>query len=87
MTYVYAYDHSPPTSPGATSRCCSAARPRTSRRWPTDLGLPVPPAFTISTEACNAYLASGWPDGLDDEIRAHMARLEARVGRRFGEPA
>ncbi len=50
-----------------------------------DLGLPVPPAFTISTVACKAYLASGWPDGLDEELRAHMARLEALVGRRFGD--
>jgi pyruvate,orthophosphate dikinase len=53
----------------------------------TELGLPVPPAFTITTAACNAYLADGWPDGLDAEIREHMARLEARVGRRFGDPA
>ena len=53
----------------------------------TELGLPVPPAFTITTAACNEYLAGGWPDGLDDEIREHMARLEAIVGRRFGDPA
>ncbi|MEO5965168.1 MAG: PEP/pyruvate-binding domain-containing protein, partial [Candidatus Limnocylindrales bacterium] len=52
-----------------------------------ELGLPVPPAFTISTAACNAYLAGGWPDGLDDEIRAAMAHLETRVGRRFGDAA
>ena len=41
-----------------------------------DLGLPVPPAFTISTAACNAYLADGWPDGLDAEIREHLATIE-----------
>ncbi len=52
-----------------------------------ELGLPVPPAFTISTAACNEYLASGWPDGLDDEIAEHMARIEAAVGRRFGDVA
>src|SRR5512140_465890 len=51
-----------------------------------DLGLPVPPAFTITTTACNEYLASGWPDGLDDEIREHLARIERLVGRRFGGP-
>ena len=51
-----------------------------------DLGLPVPPAFTISTAACTEYLADGWPGGLDDELRAHMARMEERVGRRFGDP-
>jgi pyruvate,orthophosphate dikinase len=53
----------------------------------TELGLPVPPAFTISTAACNAYLASGWPDGLDEEVRAHMTRMETLVGRRFGDAA
>jgi len=52
-----------------------------------DLCLPVPPAFTISTAACTAYLADGWPAGLDGEIRDHMSELEQRVGRRFGDPA
>jgi Phosphoenolpyruvate synthase/pyruvate phosphate dikinase len=52
-----------------------------------DLGLPVPPAFTITTAACNVYLANGWPDGLDAEIREHLATIEQRVGRRFGDPA
>ena len=53
----------------------------------SDLGLPVPPAFTISTTACNEYLAGGWPAGLDAELRQHMARMEERVGRRFGDPS
>jgi pyruvate,orthophosphate dikinase len=52
-----------------------------------DLGLPVPPGFAITTETCRAYLADGWPDGLDDELRERMAEVEAAVGRRFGEPA
>ena len=52
-----------------------------------ELGLPVPPGFVISTEACRAYLAGGWPDGLDDEIREGMAAIEAAVGRRFGDAA
>src|SRR3954451_5597711 len=53
----------------------------------TELGLPVPPGFVISTEACRAYLESGWPAGLDEEIRAHLHEVEERVGRRFGDPA
>ena len=52
-----------------------------------DLGLPVPPGFAISTEACRAYLAGGWPDGLDDEIRAGMGAIETVIGRRFGDAA
>jgi pyruvate,orthophosphate dikinase len=49
-----------------------------------DLRLPVPPGFVITTEACRAFLAGGWPDGLDDELRARMAEIESAVGRRFG---
>jgi pyruvate, orthophosphate dikinase len=52
-----------------------------------ELELPVPPAFAITTEACNAFLAAGWPTGLEDEIRQHLARLEALAGRRFGDPS
>jgi pyruvate, orthophosphate dikinase len=51
------------------------------------LGLPVPPGFTISTEACRAYLASGAvPDGLDAEIAEHLAALEAARGKTLGDP-
>ncbi|HEV8699572.1 MAG TPA: PEP/pyruvate-binding domain-containing protein, partial [Candidatus Limnocylindrales bacterium] len=52
-----------------------------------DLGLPVPPGFVISTAGCREFLGGGWPDGLDDEIRAAMAEVERKVGRRFGDPA
>ena len=50
-----------------------------------DLGLPVPPGFAISTEACRAYLAGCWPEGLGDEIRAGVAAIETAIGRRFGD--
>ena len=53
----------------------------------TELGLPVPPGFTLTTEACRAYLADGWPAGLDEELRVQMARVEEAVGRGFGDPA
>jgi pyruvate, orthophosphate dikinase len=53
----------------------------------TDLGLPVPPGFTITTGACMAFLREQWPPGLDDALRTHMDRLGERVGRRFGDPA
>ena len=52
----------------------------------TELGLPVPPGFAITTEACRAFLSTGWPQGLDDELTAAMRRLEDAVGRRFGNP-
>ncbi|NUT32460.1 MAG: pyruvate, phosphate dikinase [Hamadaea sp.] len=53
----------------------------------TRLGLPVPPGFTITTEACRAYLADKRvPDGLDAEVGTHLAALEQTMGRRLGDP-
>src|SRR5215218_4336805 len=53
----------------------------------TNIGVPVPPGFTISTGACNSYLASGgYVDGLRDEVAANLTRLEKATGRRFGDP-
>src|SRR4051795_9583201 len=52
----------------------------------TNLGLPVPPGFTISTEACRAYLEAGdLPEGLAGEIDEHLESLEKEMGRRLGE--
>ena len=55
----------------------------------TALGVPVPAGFTITTDACRAYMAAGKqvPDGLDDEVGAHIAALEERAGKRFGDPS
>ena len=84
VTWVFASD-APPAGSRGGARLLLGGKAANLATMAVDLGLPVPPAFTISTEACRAYLASGWPDGLDDEVRAAMARLEARVGRRFGD--
>ena len=52
----------------------------------TVLGLPVPPGFTITTEACRAYLATGAvPDGLAAEIGEHLHSLERVMGRKLGQ--
>jgi pyruvate,orthophosphate dikinase len=54
----------------------------------TNLGLPVPGGFTITTAACRRYLTDGRrPDGLDDEIAGHLGALEQAMGRRLGDPA
>jgi pyruvate,orthophosphate dikinase len=51
------------------------------------LGLPVPPGFTITTEACNRYYADGrqYPDGLAAQVEASLARVEEITGKRFGD--
>ena len=51
------------------------------------LGLPVPPGFTISTDACRAYMKGGWPDGLTDEVTRHLRALEKTMGKRLGDAA
>jgi pyruvate,orthophosphate dikinase len=54
----------------------------------TNLGLPVPAGFTITTHACQRYLAAGTrPGGLDEEIAEHLATLESAMGRRLGDAA
>ncbi|MDQ3823636.1 MAG: pyruvate, phosphate dikinase, partial [Actinomycetota bacterium] len=53
----------------------------------TQLGVPVPAGFTITTDACRAYMANGkrLPDGLESEVDAHLETLEERTGKRFGD--
>src|SRR5438045_5166122 len=53
----------------------------------TQLGVPVPAGFTITTDACRAFMASGGEvDGLDEEVAGHIGRLEQQTGKRFGDP-
>ncbi|HXH98593.1 MAG TPA: pyruvate, phosphate dikinase [Gaiellaceae bacterium] len=52
----------------------------------TQLGVPVPAGFTITTDACRAFMASGGEvAGLDEEVEQHIRRLEERTGKRFGD--
>jgi len=54
----------------------------------TRLGLPVPPGFTITTKACNAYSRSGrFPPGLLAQVEEALASVEAKTGKRFGDPS
>jgi len=53
----------------------------------TNLGLPVPPGFTITSEACRYYLEhDSMPEGLDDEIGRYLEALEREMGKRLGQP-
>ena len=53
----------------------------------TRAGLPVPPGFVVTTEACNAFFANGkkFPDGLWDQVKEGLTELEKKVGKRFGD--
>ena len=52
------------------------------------LGLPVPPGFTITTEACNRFFADGrrYHDGLEAQVGEALSRVASITGRRFGDP-
>ena len=54
----------------------------------TRIGLPVPPFFTVTTEACNAYLAEGekFPAGCWDQVITSLHKVEAASGKTFGDP-
>ena len=54
----------------------------------TAIGIPVPAGFTVTTEACVEYMRNGreLPPGLEDEIAAHLERLERKTGKRFADP-
>jgi pyruvate, orthophosphate dikinase len=53
----------------------------------TQMGVPVPAGFTITTDACRAYMSNGktLPDGLEGEIDSHLHALEQKTGKRFGD--
>jgi pyruvate,orthophosphate dikinase len=51
------------------------------------LDLPVPPGFTITTDACRAYMVGGWPEGLDGEIAKQVTKLEKHMGKKLGDAA
>ena len=55
----------------------------------TNIGVPVPPGFTITTDVCTEFYKSGrkLPRGLDDEVRAAVAKMEKLVGAKLGDPS
>ena len=55
----------------------------------TNIGLPVPPGFTVTTEACNAYFDAGkqFPDGMWEQVLEAMKTVEEQSGKGFGDPS
>jgi pyruvate,orthophosphate dikinase len=55
----------------------------------TRAGVPVPPGFTVSTEACNAYLAAGekFPDDMWEQEQTALKAVEEKTGKNFGDPS
>ena len=85
MPYVFDFDHRH-RRPPKDLKDLLGGKGANLAEMTSVLGLPVPHGFTISTEACRAYLEGGWPDGLDAEIAKARSRLERKMGRRIGDP-
>ena len=85
VPYVYAFDHKH-RKPPMTFKDLLGGKGANLAEMTTVLELPVPPGFTVSTDACRDYMRGGWPAGLDKEIAQHVAKLEKAMGRRLGDP-
>ncbi|QGG95626.1 pyruvate, phosphate dikinase [Actinomarinicola tropica] len=87
MQYVYGFDHEHPRPP-MELKDLLGGKGANLAEMVSVLDLPVPPGFTISTEACRHYLdAGGWPPELEGEVDAAVARLEELAGRQLGDPS
>ena len=85
MPLVYAFDHSHRRAPRELKDLLGGKGANLAEMMSV-LGLPVPHGFTITTDACRAYMRGGWPKGLNEEVERHVERLEKKMGRRLGDP-
>ena len=83
--FVYAFDHKH-RRPPMEMKDLLGGKGANLAEMTSVLGLPVPGGFTISTDACRAYMEAGWPAGLDAEVAKHLKQLEKTMGRRLGDP-
>ncbi|HEY7073563.1 MAG TPA: pyruvate, phosphate dikinase, partial [Acidimicrobiales bacterium] len=86
MPYVYAFDHRHPRPP-MDMKDLLGGKGANLAEMTSVLGLPVPPGFTITTDACRDHMRSGWPKGLTDEVSRHIGRVEKTMKRRLGDPS
>src|SRR5271166_2475508 len=85
MPYVFDFDHTH-ARPPMELKDLLGGKGANLAEMTSVLELPVPPGFTISTDACRAYMAGGWPKGLDTEAAAARSRLERTMGKALGDP-
>jgi pyruvate,orthophosphate dikinase len=86
MSYTFAFDHKHRRAPMELKGLLGGKGANLAEMTAV-LGLPVPPGFTISTDACRDFLVSGWPDGLDAEITRQVRKLQKAMGKKLGDPA
>lgn len=85
VPYVYAFSHKHKRPP-MEYKDLLGGKGANLAEMTSVLKLPVPPGFTISTDACRDYLSGGWPAELDEEIAQQVFKLEKAMGRKLGDP-
>ena len=84
MTYVFSFDHRHGVAP-MSLKDLLGGKGANLAEMTSVLELPVPHGFTISTDACRAYMAGGWPEELSQEIAGARQALETSMGTRLGD--
>src|SRR4051812_15494939 len=84
MPFVFAFDHKH-RKPPMQMKDLLGGKGANLAEMTSVLGLPVPPGFTISTDACRAYMDAGWPEGLDGEVAKHVKKLEKAMKKKLGD--
>lgn len=86
MNFIFPFDHSHEKSP-KDLKDLLGGKGANLAEMTSVLGLPVPHGFTITTDACRAHMAGGWPEGLDAEVAQSLADLEGKMGKKLGDAA
>src|ERR1700735_2057139 len=86
MPFVYDFDHKQ-RRPPMEMKDLLGGKGANLAEMTSVLELPVPHGFTITTDACRAYMEGGWPDGLTDEVARARGRLEKKMGNSLGDSA
>src|SRR6202167_1500408 len=84
MPFVYDFDHSH-RRPPMEMKDLLGGKGANLAEMTSVLGLPVPHGFSITTDACRAYMDGGWPEGLSEEVARARARLEKKMGHNLGD--
>ena len=84
MTYVFDFSHAH-EKPPMSLKDLLGGKGANLAEMTSVLGLPVPHGFTITTDACRAYMDAGWPEGLSEEVADALERLEASMGKALGD--
>ena len=86
MPYVFAFDHQHRAAP-MSLKDLLGGKGANLAEMTSVLELPVPPGFTITTDACRSYMHGGWPDELTDEVASHVRNLEKSMSKQLGDPS